>query len=93
VALGDRQLRCADGTREGCRAAVLTALDQALADLGGLASKDQWTGSPLAPAGDQPVDEADAVKHTAFSFMPVPPIHWTNRPTCQQAVEYRHRSE
>ncbi|HSW13408.1 MAG TPA: penicillin acylase family protein [Solimonas sp.] len=88
-----RQIKCADGSRAGCRAAVLTALDQALADLGGLAAKDEWEGSPLAPAGDQPVEEADAVKHTAFSFLPVPPIHWTNRPTFQQAVEYRHRAD
>lgn len=88
-----RQLKCADGSKAGCRAAVLTALDQALADLGGLAAKDSWEGSPLAPAGDQRVEDADAVKHTAFSFLPVPPIHWTNRPTFQQAVEYRHRSE
>ncbi len=84
-----RQLRCADGTREGCRVAVLTALDQALSDLGGLAGRDEWTGSPLAPAGDQRVEDADAVKHTAFSFLPVPAIHWTNRPTFQQAVEIR----
>jgi acyl-homoserine lactone acylase PvdQ len=84
-----RQLRCADGTRDGCRAAVLSALDQALADLGGFANRDEWTGSPLAPAGDQRVEDADAVRHTPFSFLPVPAIHWTNRPTFQQAVEIR----
>ncbi|AXQ30343.1 penicillin acylase family protein [Solimonas sp. K1W22B-7] len=98
MALGEtrtpyRQLKCADGSQAGCRSAVLTALDQALADLGGLAAKEQWEGSPLAPAGDQRVEDADAVKHTAFSFLPVPPIHWTNRPTFQQAVEYHHRDE
>jgi acyl-homoserine lactone acylase PvdQ len=84
-----RQLRCADGTRDGCRGAVLGALDQALADLGGFANRAEWTGSPLAPAGDQRVEDADAVRHTPFSFLPVPAIHWTNRPTFQQAIEIR----
>ncbi|MES0872748.1 penicillin acylase family protein [Sinimarinibacterium thermocellulolyticum] len=84
-----RQLRCADGTRDGCRAAVLLALDQALADLGGFANRDQWTGSPRAPAGGERVEDADAVRHTPFSFLPVPAIHWTNRPTFQQVIEIR----
>jgi acyl-homoserine lactone acylase PvdQ len=84
-----RQLRCADGTRDGCRTAVLLALDQALADLGGFAARAEWTGSPLAPAGGERVEDADAVVHTPFSFLPVPAMHWTNRPTFQQAIEIR----
>jgi penicillin amidase len=88
-----RVLRCADGTQAGCRNAVLEALDQALADLGGFEGRDDWTGSPLAPSGEEAVEDYDAVEHRAFSAIGVPPIHWTNRPTFQQAVEVRTRLE
>jgi acyl-homoserine lactone acylase PvdQ len=96
MALGEattpyRELRCADGTTSTCRAEVLRALDLALADLGGFENRDEWTGSPLAPAGGEPVEELDAVQHRSFSLLGVPPIHWTNRPTFQQAVEIRTR--
>jgi acyl-homoserine lactone acylase PvdQ len=96
MALGEtatpyRELRCADGTASGCRAQVLEALALALADLGGLENRDDWTGSPLAPAGGQPVEEYDAVQHRSFSLLGVPPIPWTNRPTFQEAVEIRTR--
>jgi hypothetical protein len=86
-----RELRCADGTPAGCRTAVLEALDQALADLGGWGARDDWSGSPQAPSGDEAVEDHDAVEHRAFSALGVQPIHWTNRPTFQQAVEVRTR--
>ncbi len=87
-----RVLQCADGTRAGCRTAVLAALDLALADLGGLANQSAWDGTQLvypksADCGE--VESCDTVDHTSFSFIPVPPIHWTNRPTFQQATEVR----
>jgi hypothetical protein len=86
-----RRLRCGDGSTEGCRQRVLTALDQALMDLGGFEDRDNWRGSPLAPAGGESVEEHDAVQHRSFSLLSVPPIHWTNRPTFQQVVEIRTR--
>jgi acyl-homoserine lactone acylase PvdQ len=96
MALGEattpyRELRCADGTLSGCRAAVVEALDQALSDLGGFENRDDWTGSPLAPAAGEPVEAYDAVQHRSFSTLGVAPIHWTNRPTFQQAIEVRTR--
>ena len=100
-----RVLKCADGTAAGCRNGILTALDQALADLGGLSAEATWDGSKLAssPPACSPgmtadqcggstgntVEAYDAVVHTSFSFIPVPSIHWINRPTFQQATEVR----
>src|SRR5262249_54142363 len=74
-----RVLRCADGTLEGCRAGVLTALDRALEDLGGLTDVDGWDGTQLANAKGKAgatVESYDAVEHTSFALIPVPPIHW-----------------
>jgi acyl-homoserine lactone acylase PvdQ len=97
-----RQLQCAGGTLNGCRAAVLTALDLALGDLGGLSNMSNWTGAP-GRMGDCPgggllssssactVEQYDSVRHTSFSFLPVPAIHWVNRPTFQQAVQVESR--
>ncbi len=88
-----RALRCAGTDAAGaCRAAVLTALDQALADLGGLANQADWDGTQIRyakGAGCGVVEDCDAVEHTAFAFQPVPPIHWINRPTFHQAAEVR----
>jgi hypothetical protein len=99
-----RVIKCADGTLAGCRNGVLAALDQALTDLGGLSAKDSWDGTTLSssPPGCSPgmnaggcgatgntVEAYDAVAHTSFSFIPVPTIHWLNRPTFQQATEVR----
>lgn len=86
-----RALRCANsGVVEDCRAAVLTALDQALVDLGGLANQANWDGTQLRyakSAGCGNVEACDSVEHTAFAYQPVPPIHWINRPTFHQAAE------
>lgn len=86
-----RALRCANSSVVAdCRAAVLSALDQALADLGGLANQASWDGTQLAypKATDCGMVEAcDSVEHSAFAFQPVPPIHWINRPTYHQAAE------
>ncbi|MDP3856243.1 MAG: penicillin acylase family protein [Stagnimonas sp.] len=86
-----RALKCANSDdRALCRAAVLAALDQALADLGGLANQGAWDGSQLVypkAADCGAVEDCDAVEHTSFAFQPVPAIHWINRPTFQQAAE------
>src|SRR3546814_7978072 len=86
-----RALKCADSDDlQTCRQAVLTALDEALSDLGGLSNQANWDGTVLTNAkGDAnaKIEDYDAVEHTSFSFIPVPPIPWINRPTFQQAVE------
>jgi acyl-homoserine lactone acylase PvdQ len=86
-----RVLRCANSSSPTvCRDAVLTALTQSLADLGGLGNQANWDGTQLANHSGEPgveVEEYDNVHHTSFSFLPVPTIHWTNRPTWQQVVQ------
>lgn len=86
-----RALKCADSDDlETCRQAVLTALDEALSDLGGLSNQANWDGTVLPNAKGKAkakIEDYDAVEHTSFSFIPVPPIPWINRPTFQQAVE------
>ena len=78
-----QRLRCADSDRaEVCRAALAESLTLALDDLGGLANRDNWD-----------VDESlDAIQHRAIGLSSVPAIHWQNRPTFQQVVEFtNHR--
>jgi hypothetical protein len=87
-----KQLRCADGTLAGCRGAILTALDGALADLGGLANQANWDGSQLSyqkGSGCGVVEACDSVVHTSFALIPVPTMPWLNRPTFQQATQVR----
>ena len=76
-----RWLRCADSDdARVCRDALADSLDQALDDLGGIASRTSWN-----------VDEhADAIQHRAIGLSSVPAIHWQNRPTFQQVVEFTH---
>jgi acyl-homoserine lactone acylase PvdQ len=87
-----RALRCAGaGTATDCRSAVLLALDQALADLGGWDARADWDGSTLVNfqtgTTGETVEAYDAVQHESFSLLTVPPIPWVNRPTFQQVVE------
>ncbi len=79
-------LRCADSDAlADCRAAVVSAMDMALSDLGGLGNQAAWDGTQIY--GGTTVEDHDAVEATSFAFLPTPPIHWINRPTFQQAVE------
>ncbi len=86
-----RALKCAGtGVLTDCRKAVLDSLNAALIDLGGLSNMAKWDGSQISNAKGKSgavVEDYDAVEHTSFSFLPVPAIHWLNRPTFQQAVE------
>lgn len=85
-----RQLKCAgqDGL-PACRAAVVGALDQALADLGGIDRIADWGGSEIYDGTT--VEDRDAVVHTNFGFLPLRPIHWINRPTYHLAVEVQQK--
>jgi acyl-homoserine lactone acylase PvdQ len=87
-------LKCAGtGAASDCRAAVATALAQALADLGGWAARDGWDGTTLVNVqtlkSGETVETYDAIVHQGFSLLPVAPIPWINRPTFQQVVEVR----
>lgn len=88
-----RSLKCAGtGTVDDCRNAVLTALDSALSDLGGLSNIANWDGTQLSnPAGKSKVkvEAYDAITFSAFSLLPVPDMPWSNRPTYQQVIEVR----
>jgi hypothetical protein len=89
-----RQLKCAGSSDPAvCRKAILDALTDALSDLGGLSNKANWDGKALTSAQygttGHTVEDYDSVRHTSFSFIPVPAIPWLNRPTFQQAVEIR----
>src|SRR5581483_6151807 len=87
-----KQIKCADGTLIGCRAAILDALDLALGDLGGLSNQANWDGSQLTyqkGSGCGNVEACDSVVHTSFALSPVPDMPWLNRPTFQQATQVR----
>jgi acyl-homoserine lactone acylase PvdQ len=92
-----RQLKCAGtGTIADCRAALLTAMDQAITDLGGVANQANWDGSTLPNAKNRAnaaVEDYDSVEATSFASLPIPAIHWINRPTWQQVAEiYKDRN-
>ena len=74
-----RALRCAGSDDlAACRSALADSLNQAIAELGGIASMDSWN-----------VDETqDQIQHRAIGLASVPAIHWQNRPTFQQVVEF-----
>jgi acyl-homoserine lactone acylase PvdQ len=86
-----RQLKCAGtGMFNDCRTAALNALNQAIADLGGISNQANWDGRQLVNAqgiANTNVENYDSTRHTSFSFLPVPAIHWINRPTYQTAAE------
>jgi acyl-homoserine lactone acylase PvdQ len=87
-----RVLKCAGtGTPADCRAAVVAALTQGLADLGGWAARDGWDGTTLVNVQTlmtgETVETYDAIVHQGFSLLPVAPMPWINRPTFQQVVE------
>ncbi len=74
-----RALRCAgDEQPQNCRTQLLASLDNALADLGGIAERDNWRVNMLQ----------DSVQHRAIGLAGVRATHWQNRPTFQQAVEF-----
>lgn len=83
-----------------CREGLLRAADAALACLGGFSNRANWDGSTIGAYGsgnfgsclrDQRViEQQDQTTHTAISAQTVEPMHWTNRPTYQHAVQVQH---
>jgi acyl-homoserine lactone acylase PvdQ len=66
-------LRCADGTKAGCRTAVLASLRDAVAALGG-GSPSSWDA------------QEEYIEFTTLGLLSLPHIPWQNRPTFQQVV-------
>lgn len=85
---------------EHCRQQILKAVDDALICLGGLSDIASWDGTTTASyseanlgdclTGQDVVEVQDQTTHTAISAQTVEPMHWTNRPTYQHAVEIQH---
>jgi acyl-homoserine lactone acylase PvdQ len=72
-----QQLACAEtGELSDCRAALVTSLQETIADLG--SDKAQW---------DPSLEADDAINATALGLADPPNIHWQNRPTWQQVVQ------
>jgi acyl-homoserine lactone acylase PvdQ len=84
-------LKCAGtGVLADCRTAVLSALDGAISDLGGISNMAKWDGTQLSnEAGDSnaTVETYDEIAPSDFSSLPAQPIPWHNRPTYQQVIE------
>lgn len=84
-------LKCAGtGVLTDCRNAVLSALDSAISDLGGISNMAHWDGTQLPNmAGDKnaTVETYDEIAPTDFSVLPAQPMPWENRPSYQQVIE------
>ena len=77
-----RVLQCAHSPMpDYCRSELLLSLNEALDDLGGIDNRDNWSVNMLN----------DAIQHRAIGLSSVRATHWQNRPTFQQAVEFRTR--
>jgi len=72
-----QRLACAEtGDLSDCRAALVTSLQETIADLGN--DMAQW---------DPSLEADDAINATALGLADPPDIHWQNRPTWQQVVQ------
>ncbi|MEU5975313.1 penicillin acylase family protein [Streptomyces sp. NPDC047315] len=73
---------CGNGALSACRDALLTTLKQAAA----LTPAQVYPGDASCAAGDQWC--ADAIVHRPMGGITHPTVHWQNRPTYQQVVEF-----
>ncbi|MDB5977968.1 MAG: penicillin acylase family protein [Nevskia sp.] len=84
-------LKCAGtGVLADCRNAVLSALDSAIAELGGISNMAKWNGTQLPNMqglSKATVESYDSITPSDFSALPAQPIPWQNRPTYQQVIE------
>jgi acyl-homoserine lactone acylase PvdQ len=77
-------LRCDDGTPAGCRAMLVSSLNDAVAAL--------TTTFASADPTDWRVDpSSEFIEFTPFGLAEVDPIPWVNRPTFQQVVQVETR--
>ncbi|MGW0466149.1 penicillin acylase family protein [Streptomyces sp. NPDC003027] len=73
---------CGDGDPAACRGILLATLKQAVART----PAQVYPGDDSCAAGDQWC--ADSVQHRALGGITHPGVHWQNRPTYQQVVEF-----
>ncbi|MFJ6631617.1 penicillin acylase family protein [Streptomyces sp. NPDC091376] len=73
---------CGGGQLTACRDALLTTLGQAVVR----PATEVYPGDDTCGAGDQWC--ADALVHRALGGITHPTVHWQNRPTYQQVVEF-----
>ncbi|MGW8951289.1 penicillin acylase family protein [Streptomyces sp. NPDC055709] len=73
---------CGGGQLTACRDALLTTLGQAVAK----PATEVYPGDGTCGAGDQWC--ADALVHRPLGGITHPAVHWQNRPTYQQVVEF-----
>ncbi|MEU6081122.1 penicillin acylase family protein [Streptomyces sp. NPDC047108] len=77
---------CGNGDLSACRDSLLTSLKRAAAE----PASEVYPGDASCKAGDQWC--ADAIVHRAVGGITHDAVHWQNRPTFQQVVEFpRHR--
>jgi hypothetical protein len=97
VSDGFSRTYCGNGSLSACRAALLAALSDALAESPGhLYDEDKSTPATdrvdTCPGGNSDQWCWDSVRFRPIGGVTVPTIHWINRPTFQQAVEIQgHR--
>ncbi|MEU2429759.1 penicillin acylase family protein [Streptomyces sp. NPDC007861] len=73
---------CGGGVLSACRETLLTTLGQAVAK----PANQVYPGDENCAAGDQWC--TDAIVHRALGGITHPAVHWQNRPTYQQVVEF-----
>lgn len=64
-----------------CRDGILTALSDAVSQLGGWSTRSTWDGTQNG--GTRTVENRDAIRHTPLSAQSMDAMHWSNRPTFQ----------
>jgi acyl-homoserine lactone acylase PvdQ len=79
------QTYCGGGTLSGCRTALADSLKQAVAK----PATEVYPGDADCTAGDQWC--ADTIIHRAMGGITQEKIHWQNRPTFQQVVQFPSR--
>jgi acyl-homoserine lactone acylase PvdQ len=78
------ELRCADGTDNGCGAALVESLTEAISIL-----TERFGSSEPA---DWRVDPgAEQIEFEPYGLLMVDPVPWVNRPTFQQVIQFGQR--
>jgi len=79
------ELRCADGSINGCRAALVESLTEAislLAERFGSSDPADWRVDP----------SAEQIEFEPYGLLMVDPAPWVNRPTFQQVIQFGQRT-
>jgi acyl-homoserine lactone acylase PvdQ len=74
-------LRCADGSADGCGAALAESLSEAVAILTELFGSSDPADWRVEPSDEQ-------IEFEPFGLLMIDPIPWVNRPTFQQVIQF-----